>query len=132
MTAELSSHLLTRVRMQLGLLTAQFLLGMGVNLIGEPEGGLALASKNLLLASHIIVAIGLFIGVGLTMRLAIKQGGRILLQTRGAGAAVGLAILAGGLTMFVDSDWWSFVMAIAFIVAFVVYGLLYVRLRTNS
>jgi hypothetical protein len=125
--------LLMRVRGQLIMLSIQFLLGMAVNLLGEPESSLAKASKGILLGLHVLIALGLLVGASLTMHFALKAGGQILRTTRLATAGVGLALVAGVLTVMVKGSWsdaWSYAMAVGFLVALVFYGKLYMKLRS--
>lgn len=131
--ADIGGELLKRVRAQLGMLSVQFLLGMAVNLLGEPEGGLAKAAKGILLLLHVVVAVGLIVNASLTMRAALKLGGKILRTARVATAGVGIAVVGGILTMTgPGNDWWSYVMAIGFLLAFAYNGFLYMQVLLAS
>jgi len=121
-----TKELTGRAWSQLGMLVAQFLLGMGVNLIGDPNGGLARAAQRVLLGLHVLVSIGLVVGAFLTVRIAHELTSYSRLARIG-GASIGIALLAGILNLAFKSDWWSFLMSIGFISAVVCYGLLYVK-----
>jgi hypothetical protein len=121
---------------QFGLLVFQFLLGMAVNLIGLPDelhAGLAKTSDQLLLALHVLLALGLLINAIIIMRLAGEAAKRGQGLSRGAGAAIGVAIVAGLLTMSAPgSNWWSYLMAVAFVAAFALYGRLFWEIKTDG
>jgi hypothetical protein len=123
-----SGTMLMRVRGQLAMLTLLFLLGMAVNLLGEPETAFGKALWGIFLGVHVLIAIGVLVGTALTMQLALKAGGKILRTTRVASAGVGIAFLGGILTLTGPwNDLWSYVMAAGFLVALVFYGLLYMQ-----
>jgi hypothetical protein len=124
-----TSLLKQRVSVQLALLIAQFLLGMAVNLIGEPESTIAKASHGILLGLHVLVAVGLVVGASLIMHTALKLGGRYLRVARLGVAGIGAGFLAGILTLVAPGgDWWSYLMSAAFIWAFAFFGLLFTKL----
>lgn len=116
-------------RGQLAMLVAQFLLGMAVTLIGVPREtvGLAKDATLVLLVLHIIVAVGLLTGA---IR-AIPQSARLERPATGLAwggfVAILIAFGAGIMTMFVMSDWWTYLMAASGSASLVVYGLLYTR-----
>ena len=62
-------------RNQLVFLSAQFLLGMAVNLIGQPSetSGAAHAVSTVLLGLHVVVAIGLLAGAVMVIRAARRR-----------------------------------------------------------
>lgn len=126
-----TKQLVGRARAQIGMLVTQFLLGMGVNLIGDPSGGLARATKGVLLGLHVLVAIGLVVGAFQIASLTrdLPAFNRL---ARGGGASIGLALLGGILNLTLKNDWWSFLMAIGFIAAVVIFGLLYVKSRVAA
>lgn len=110
-----------RSREALIALAVQYLLGMAANLIGEPEGGFAVAFDWVVIILHILIAIGLVV-------IAI----RLLLVARQAQLGVRLAVwglvviavtfIAGVLTISIGSDWASYVMATGFLVAAALYA----------
>jgi hypothetical protein len=128
-TVAQESSLTKSVLGQLIMLTLQFLLGMAINLMGEPESAFAKASHGLLLGLHILIAVGLVINASLIMHHALKLGGHYLRTARFATAGIGTGFLAGILTLVTQNDWWSYLMAIGFIDAFVFSGILFVQLK---
>jgi carbonic anhydrase/acetyltransferase-like protein (isoleucine patch superfamily) len=58
-------------------LTVQFLLGMAVNLIGQPAQttGDARIASTVFLATHALVSVGMVIGAGQAVRAAAYLGG---------------------------------------------------------
>jgi len=111
------------------MLTAMFVLGMAVNLIGLPQEttGPARIATLLFLALHVLIAVGLVIGSVSTLRLtrnAAPQLGRLA----GIGAAlIAATFIAGVLALWLKNDWWSYAMALGFIGSFLLYGSLYVQ-----
>jgi heme A synthase len=128
-----SDRLRRRTRAQLIMLIAQFLLGMAVNLIGLPSettGG----AKAVTLASlvvHIAIALGLLIGAILTLRRAAALGPRITSQSWIGLTLIAITTTAGILTMLLDNNWWSYLMAVGFIASVVVYGNLHAQARSR-
>ena len=108
---------------------------MAVNLIGLPDETTCFAhtASIILLLLHVLVAIGLIIGAILIVRLTDTQPLRQL--ARAGSAAVGVAVIAGLLTMGAPgANWWSFLMAVGFIAAVLIYGrlwLLHTDIRHN-
>jgi hypothetical protein len=115
-----------RARAQIVMLLAQFLLGMGVNLIGLPSetSGVALGVTVAALVGHVAIALGLTVGAILTVRLAASMPGHRALAWSGLLLVV-VTIAAGVPTMLLDSNWWSYLMAVGFAALLVVYGRLY-------
>jgi hypothetical protein len=116
-----SASLRRRSREALFTLAVQFLLGMAVNLIGEPDETFAIVFDTILVILHILIAIGLVV-------ISV----RVLLAARSAGVGQRLALwglvvvvvtfLAGVGTMVTGSDWASYVMALGFLFAAAIYG----------
>src|SRR4051812_9291301 len=108
-----------QVQTILSLLVAQFLLGMGLNVMGEVSASSSYvmkASHFVLLVLHILVAIVLVAAVTRlwTHRLTLSESSLKALQ-RGS-YALGLAFLSGLLTVFTPwEELFSFVMAAGFI-----------------
>jgi hypothetical protein len=126
-----SQSLKSNARGQLLMLLVQFLAGMAVNLIGMPSEtrGFPRFATSVLLALHVLVAIGLLVGA---IR-AIPQCSRIEAPATGLAwwglTAVVVTFAAGvlTLTMSTGTGWWSYVMAAGAAGSLLVYGLLYLR-----
>ncbi len=110
-------------------LAVEFLLGMAVNLIGLPEEttGFAKTATTIILGLHVLIGIGLLVGAIFMVRIALTG-----VPELGGMAWAGLALivitfLAGVLTLVMHSDWWSYLMAVGFIAAFLLYGFMFVR-----
>ena len=121
-----SSHARVRhlARHQVMGLAAQFLLGMAVNLLGQPSevtGGARIAS-TVFLAGHVLIVLGLVIGAILTVRATARIGGRGHRQAVWGAAALAAATTAGILTVITKGNWWSYAMALGFIASLLTYG----------
>ena len=105
-------------------LAIQFLLGMAVNLLGQPfqVSGAAHAASLVFLTAHIIVSAGMLAGAALALRAAARAGGRWRTQGTVGAAAIAATIAAGVLTMITKSNWWSYAMAAGFIASLLIYG----------
>lgn len=123
------------IQRQYGLLTAQFLLGMAVNLIGVPgelNPGLAKTSSSILLLLHVLIALALIANAIYIWRLTSRRSAPVHRLAHYGMAAIGAAILGGILTLTAPlGNLWSYLMAVAFIAAFGIYGRLSVQDRTN-
>jgi hypothetical protein len=110
------------------MLVLQFLLGMGVNLIGLPSentGG-AKVITGILLGLHILLSLGLLVGAALCLLRSGPLDDAMRNQVLLGGVLVVVSLVAGILDTSLGSSWWSFLMAVSFIGAFVVYGRIYV------
>ncbi len=109
-------------------LSAQFLLGMAISLIGQPSQttGVAHTASNVLLGLHVLVAIALIAGAAGVIRAA-RGGGRQRRLAHWGAAAIVLTFGAGVTTLITKSNWWSYAMAVGFIVALLVYVSLLVQ-----
>jgi hypothetical protein len=132
-TVSLDQRLGKRARAQLVMLIAQFLLGMGVNLVGQPSEttGAAKVVSQTALTGHLAVAVGLIVGAILTVRRAAAVGPELRTQSWIGVALVAITIAAGVLTLTLASNWWSYLMAVGFIALLVLYGNIYVRTRSR-
>jgi hypothetical protein len=119
-------------RRQLAGLSAQFLLGMAVNLIGQPSetSGAAHAVSIVLLGLHIVAAIGLIGGAVMVIRAARGGGDRRRQLARSGAVLIGLTVIAGVMTVITKNNWWSYTMATGFIASVLLYGSLLVRAQS--
>jgi hypothetical protein len=126
-------ELTKQARDQIIKLVIQFLLGMAVNLIGLPSqtAGAAKITTMVFLGLHLLVALGLGLGAFLTVRETIILGTKLVRLAWLGAASIGVSIASGILTMATESNWWSYLMAVGFITAFICYGTIYVRARAN-
>lgn len=115
-------------------LTAQFLLGMAVNLLGQPSQatGAAHTASIVFLTAHILVSAGMLAGAALAVRAAARAGGQQRTQVTIGAAAIGATIASGILTVTTKSNWWSYVMAAGFITSFLIYGSLILQARSYA
>ncbi len=116
---------------QIYMLTAMFLLGMAVNLIGLPSetGGAAKTATTIFMGLHGLIGLGLVAGAVLAVRFAAK--GR---SSQYRLALVGLldvliTFATGVLTMTAESSWWSYAMSAGFMAAVLAYGAIVVRTK---
>jgi hypothetical protein len=121
-------------RNQLVFLSAQFLLGMAVNLIGPPSQttGAAHTVSTVLLGLHVVVAIGLLAGTVLVIRAARGGGKRPRQLARSGAVLIGLTVIAGVITVITNNNWWSYTMAAGFIASMLLYGSLLVRAQSPT
>jgi hypothetical protein len=121
-------------RNQLVFLSAQFLLGMAVNLIGPPSQttGAAHTVSTVLLGLHVVVAIGLLAGTVLVIRAARGGGKRPRQLARSGAVLIGLTVIAGVITVITNNNWWSYTMAAGFIASMLLYGSLLVRAQSPA
>ena len=120
-----------QARDQLGGLTAMFLLGMGVNLIGLPSEttGTAQTATSILLGLHVVVGIALVAGGAVTVLRA--RGSAFLRQAWLGLTAVVLTFVCGAITVSTGSALWSYAMSVGFIGSFWIYGALFVGTRAE-
>ena len=114
-------------------LSAQFLFGMAISLIGQPSEttGFSHTASNVLLTLHVLVAVALVIGAVGVVRAARGSDRDRRLAHWGAGAIV-LTFGAGVATLITKSDWLSYTMAVGFIVSLLIYGTLLVQATARS
>jgi hypothetical protein len=117
-----SEQLVGRSREALSALAAQFLLGMGANLLGSPSEntGAAQVISGIVLGLHALVGIGLIV-VAVRVWLVARRGGLAQRAALWAFIVIILTFLAGVGTMMTGSDWLSFAMSVGFVAAAVLY-----------
>ncbi len=117
-----------RARHQVMGLSAQFLIGMALALIGQPSEttGFAHTTSNVLLGLHVLIATVLIAGAASVIRAARGGDQHRRLAHRGA-AAIVLTSGTGILTVITKNDWLSYTMAVGFIASLLVYVSLLVR-----
>lgn len=116
------------LRLQLSLISVQFLLGMAVNLIGLPveTNGIAHTATLLALMLHVVVALAL-LGNSVAMVYLSKPYGPRAYTLAIQGLVGILAAMASGILTLISplSNVWSYLMAIAFLFISAVYGRLF-------
>lgn len=121
-------RLRSTVRQLLAMLGAEFLLGMGANLIGLPSevSGNPRVATLTLIGLHALLALGI-VTVAVIAYLSAR---RVQLVARLATvglSTVAVTFLAGVGTLMTGSGWLSFVMAAGFLAAMASYGSAYVE-----
>jgi hypothetical protein len=106
---------------QLRMLSAELILGMALNLIGEDSTGVMKTVYLVALALHILIAFGI---VGGAITIAVKEKSSLAMW---AAVLAGSTLVSGMLTEALKQDVWSFVMACGFLITGWMYGVLYVR-----
>ena len=105
-------------------LAAQFLLGMALSLVGQPSettGGARIAS-TVLLAVHVLIALGLAAGAVMVIRAAAGGAAQQRRLAWWGAAAIAVTIAAGVLTTITGSNGWSYAMAAGFVASLGLYG----------
>ncbi|WP_158866804.1 hypothetical protein [Leifsonia sp. AG29] len=130
---ESAEGLTRRAREALGTLAAQFLLGIGANLVGTPEEnpGAAGVVAGILLGLHALVGIGLVV-VAVRVWLATRRAGIAHRAGLWALIVILLTFVAGVVTMFTDSGWASFLMSVGFVAAAALYVAVGARALTQQ
>ena len=105
-------------------LAAQFLLGMALSLTGQPSEttGAARIASTVLLAVHVLIALGLAAGAVMVIRAAAGGAAQQRRLAWWGGAAIVVTIAAGVLTTITRTSGWSYAMAAGFVVALGLYG----------
>jgi heme A synthase len=118
-------HLASR---QVMALSAQFLIGMALALIGQPSQttGAAHTASEVLLGLHILVAAGLIAAAARIIRIA-RGSDRQQQLAYGAAAAIVLTVGTGILTVITKNNWLSYAMAAGFITSLLIYVSLLVQ-----
>jgi len=117
-----------QARDQVAGLSAQFLFGMAISLIGPPSEttGAAHTVSSVLLGLHVLIGAALIAGAAVAVRAARHHDWQRRLARWGA-AAIVLTFGAGITTLITKSNWWSYAMAVGFIASLLVYVSLLVR-----
>jgi hypothetical protein len=121
-------RLRSTLRQLLAMLGAEFLLGMGANLVGLPSevSGSARAVTLTLIGLHALLALGIVVVAGLST-VAARQVQLVVRMTTVGLSSVAVTFLAGVGTLMTGNGWLSFVMAAGFLAAMAVYGSAYVE-----
>jgi hypothetical protein len=103
-------------------LSAQFLSGMGISLIGPPSEttGAGHTVSNVLLGLHVLIGAALIAGAAGAVRAA-RDNDRYRRLAHWGAAAIVLTFGAGITTLITKSNWWSYAMAVGFLVSLLVY-----------
>lgn len=130
-TASAPTLLHRRSREALSALAVEFVLGMGVNLLPDDDSAAVRVLRSVVLGLHVLVAIGIVI-VAVRVLLAARRQGIGATEALWALVAAAVTFVAGVLTILVHSDWFSFAMALGFLVTAVLYvRTLLISGRTN-
>lgn len=124
-----SSQISKQARDQLGGLTAMFLLGMGVNLIGLPSETIGGANEatSIILSLHVLIGLSLIVGGIVTV---VRARSSVFYRHAWIGlAAIFLTFACGVMTVVTSSNWWSYAMSLGFIANFWIYGTLFIKTR---
>jgi hypothetical protein len=119
----------SRLRQTIGMLAVQFLLGMAANLIGTPSetSGSTKVIATTFVILHIAVAIGIVVYAVIISRDTRKMAKSLYHLANYAAAAVAASFIAGIFTVITQSNWWSYAMAIGFIIVILQYFTIYAR-----
>ncbi|HEV7146373.1 MAG TPA: hypothetical protein VGN48_05185 [Pedococcus sp.] len=128
-----TSRLGGRLRQVLAMLGAEFLLGMGANLVGLPSEvkGAAHAVTLTLIGVHALLAIGIVVVAFLVSRSASEEQVAVRPTTIG-GISVAVTFVAGLGTLMTGSAWLSFVMAAGFLAAAAMYVAAYAEVSRRA
>lgn len=112
-------------------LSAQFLFGMGISLIGPPSEttGAGHTVSNVLLGLHVLIGAALIAGAAGAVRAARDNDRRL---AHWGAAAIVLTFGAGITTLITKSNWWSYAMAVGFLVSLLVYVSLLVQATVSA
>ncbi|HSX46262.1 MAG TPA: hypothetical protein VLG27_04680 [Candidatus Saccharimonadia bacterium] len=125
-----------RVYAILSMLIVQFFLGMGENVLGTPASDASTlhnAVAGIVLGLHALTAIGIIIAAVQINRLRPNASPWVQKWTVRGAASVGLAFVSGLLTLATSwSEFFSFLMASGFILAFTSYGLVLLSLSSKQ
>ncbi|QGN58913.1 hypothetical protein [Nostocoides sp. HKS02] len=121
-------RLRSTLRQLLAMLGAEFLLGMGANLIGLPSevSGSSRVATLTLIGLHALLALGI-VTVAVIAYTSARRVQLVARMTTVGLATVAVTFLAGVGTLMSGSGWLSFVMAAGFIAAMACYGSAYVE-----
>lgn len=127
-TPSTTGRLTSRLRQLLAMLGAEFLLGMGANLIGLPSevSGGARAATLTLIGLHAVLALGI-LTLAVLVNLSAREAQVSTGMARNGLVSVVVAFLAGLGTLGTGNGWLSFVMAAGFLAAAGSYGVAYLE-----
>ncbi|HSW75232.1 MAG TPA: hypothetical protein VLG16_05195 [Candidatus Saccharimonadales bacterium] len=129
-----AQKLAKRAMAQIGMLSAQLLLGMAVNLIGLPKevNGSAKVATTSFLILHIGIGIGLLIGSLMAVKLARKVNSHFVRDAWIGVLLVVTTFVVGVLTMILGNNWLSYIMTVGFLASFLLYGAMFVYAGRQS
>ena len=110
-----------RVFSQLWMLALQFVLGMGLNLIGSDTRGASHVLYATLLGLHVLNALGIVEG---GFFIALKEHTKLAWW---GSIAANIAFAGGVATVMTHQDGWSFIMACGFLATIWLNGMLFVQ-----
>ncbi|HWT40787.1 MAG TPA: hypothetical protein VN081_06010 [Dongiaceae bacterium] len=122
-----------RLRAIIGMLITIFVLGMAVNLLGAPDSGASVAHNilsGIILLLHVLTAVGIVVVSAQLLYRTRGQKGRQRNHLAWGFGAVCFAFLAGVTTTAIPSPWSdfaSFLMALGFMAALILYGAVLLR-----
>jgi hypothetical protein len=116
------SRLMRRSREALSALAVEFLLGMTVNLLPD-DGTAGQVLHPIVLALHVLVGIGVVI-VAVRLLMVARRENIVVREAAWALVVVAATFITGVLTVLLDSEWLSFLMAAGFLAS----TLMYVRM----
>lgn len=128
MNTDPARKLSKRALAQIGMLSAQLLLGMAVNLIGPPReiSGSGKIATSIFLVLHVGVGLGLLAGSLMAVKLARRVDLHFVRDAWIGVVLIASTFIAGVLTMTFDNNWWSYAMTVGFLASFLLYGAMFV------
>ena len=91
---------------------------------GQPSQttGSARIASTIILATHVLISLGMIIGAAQAVKAAARLGSRWRSPAALGAAAIPATVATGVLTAITTSNWWSYGMATGFIASLLIYG----------